>query len=216
MLGVDRRRVRTGVRREGLEALTLPPRRPGTSPTPRHRRPPGPPRDVVLRVPEDEGFRVVRNVAIDMPVVSVNAMKEHWAERMRRRAKVHRVIREAFGLGWKPPVLPVGWKWLVTITRFGRLKLDQDNCLSAMKAHIDAVADLLGLKDNDPRIEFRAAQVQRSVPAQVRRFNRQSRTYEMRPGFKSWFRVRIEQVRVEAAPLRWALVERVELGESEL
>jgi hypothetical protein len=221
LLGCGRGPLRRRVAREGLDAHVThrasPARRaPGDDVIRRAlRRPPGPPRDVVLHVPEDDGVRVVRNVAIDLPVVSVNAAREHWGARQHRRAKVHRVIQEAFGVpGWKPPVLPVGWKWLVTFTRYGRLKLDRDNAITCFKEHIDSVAeDVLGLKsDADPRFEFQVAQVQKSVRGEVRRFDRTKRKSVMVPGFKSWFRVRLEMVRVEGAPIRWAVTERLELG----
>jgi hypothetical protein len=200
-----------------LEALTRAPngvRAPGSAPR-KPRRPPSSPLPIALRVPEDDGWRVLRNVPIDHEVRSVNAAREHWGQRQARRAKVHRIIGEAFA-GWVPPVLPAGWKWMVTFTRYGRLKLDRDNAISAFKEHIDSVAeDILRLKsDADPRFEFRVVQVQKSVRAMVKRWDRTARRTVERPGFKSWFRVRIEMVRVETAPLRWGLVERVELGET--
>jgi hypothetical protein len=174
------------------------------------RRPPGPPRDVVLCVPEDEGWKVVRNVEIDHEVRSINAAREHWGQRQARRAKVHRIVKEAFGVPeWKPPVLPAGWKWLAVFTRYGRLKLDRDNATAAFKEHIDTVAEILGIDDSDPAFDFQVVQVQRSVRAMVKRWDRTSRRTVERPGFKSWFRVRLEQVRVEAAPIRWALTERI-------
>jgi hypothetical protein len=122
------------------------------------------------------------------------------------------VIGEAFA-GWTPPVLPAGWRWRVTFTRYGRLRLDRDNAISAFKEHIDSVAeDVLRLKsDADPRFEFQVVQVQKSVPGLVKRFDRKARRTVERPGFKSWFRVRIEMVRTDAPPMRWAIVERVEL-----
>ncbi len=213
-LGCGRGPLRRRIAREGLAAHTRAPnaRAPGDSAARKPRHAPGPPRDVVLRVPEEDGVRVVRNVAIDHEVRSVNAAREHWGQRQSRRAKVHRVIGEAFA-GWTPPVLPAGWKWLVTFTRYGRLKLDRDNAISAFKEHIDSVAeDILRLKDNDPRFEFQVVQVQKSARAMVKRWDRKARKTALVPGFKSWFRVRIEMVRVDAAPIRWALTERVELG----
>jgi hypothetical protein len=191
---------------------SLPPRARAAQPR-RPRKLPGPllALDLVLRVPGDDGVRVVRNVAIDMPLVSIQAQREHWANRQRRRAKVHRVIHEALGSEWMPPTLPAGWRWLVTFTRFGALLMDDDNLVSAFKEHRDCVADILGLKDNDPRVSFRCVGVQKRVRGEVRRFNRKTRRYEMCPGFKSWFRVRVEMVRVESRPIRWALTQRFKL-----
>src|ERR1700733_14154283 len=143
--------------------------------------------------------RTIRNVAVDMPVQTVNAYKEHWAQRMKRRAKIRHVIAEAFGApGWTPPELPAGWRLLVTFTRYAPLRLDDDNCTASFKTHIDATASLLGLDDRDKRVSFRCFQAKWSEKGMVKRWNRATKRHEVRPGFRCFFRVRIDQVKEEA------------------
>jgi Bacterial regulatory protein, Fis family len=140
--------------------------------------------------------RTIRNVAVEMPIVSVNAYKEHWGQRIRRRRKIHRVIREALGVpGWTPPELPAGWRWRVTFTRYSKLRLDDDNMTSACKSHRDAVSDCLGLDDRDKRVSFRCVQARWSEKALVKRWDRVAKQHVLKPGYRCFFRVRIEQVK---------------------
>jgi hypothetical protein len=142
--------------------------------------------------------RTIRNVAVDMPVQTVNAYKEHWAQRLKRRAKIRRVIGEALGAPeWTPPALPEGWRWLVTFTRYAHLRLDDDNLVASFKTHQDAVCTVLGLDDRDKRVTFRRFQAKWSEKTLVKRWNRVTKRTEIRPGFRCFFRVRIEQVKVE-------------------
>jgi len=155
-------------------------------------------RAVAFGVPEVTEI-VVRNVAIDLPVVTVNAYREHWGQRQRRRAKIHRVIKEALGAEWAPPELPAGWRWLVTFTRYSRLRLDDDNATASFKPHRDAVADLLRLDDRDRLVTFRVCQTKWNERATVKRWDRVSKRQVLAPGFRCFFRVRIEQVKASEA-----------------
>jgi hypothetical protein len=139
--------------------------------------------------------RLIRNIAVDMPVVTINLLREHWASRMTRRKKIRRVIAEALGEQWKPPALPEGWYWLVTLTRYAHLRLDDDNCTSSFKTHRDACAELLGLSDRDKRVSFRCFQAKWSEKTTVKRWNRVTKRNELKPGYRCFFRVRIEQVK---------------------
>lgn len=47
---------------------------------------------------------------------------------------------------------------VVTMTRISPGTLDDDNLRPALKSIRDGIADAFGVKDNDPRIEWRYAQ----------------------------------------------------------
>jgi hypothetical protein len=140
---------------------------------------------------------LVRDVSIDTEIQSVNSYKEHWGQRERRRAKVHRIMRDALGTtAWTAPALPEGWRWRITIWRYGCFGLDSDNFIASVKAHVDALADILGFKnDRDPRLIFRFAQAKHRERGMVRRWDRATKKHALVPGFRCFFRVRIEQVK---------------------
>jgi len=145
---------------------------------------------------------LVRFVGVDLRVESNNAWKEAWWARKRRVDRVHGAVREALGKTkdgerWTPPPLPDGWGWRVTFTRVAFGRLDSDNLTACFKAHRDAVADLLGLNDRDPRIEWRAEQARTDERATVRRRDYKAKQWVMRPGYRCFFRVKIEQVKGE-------------------
>lgn len=48
--------------------------------------------------------------------------------------------------------------WLITITRLGKRKLDDDNLASSAKHIRDGIADALGIDDGDERLRWRYAQ----------------------------------------------------------
>ena len=48
--------------------------------------------------------------------------------------------------------------WLITITRQGKRKLDDDNLASSAKHIRDGVADALGIDDGDPRLHWKYLQ----------------------------------------------------------
>lgn len=86
-------------------------------------------------------------------LVSTANQREHWATRA-KRAKQHRMFGRNIGvhLHWsKEPAV-------VTIIRIAPRMLDTDNLVSACKAVRDGIADAFGIKDNDPRIQWRCAQ----------------------------------------------------------
>lgn len=69
-----------------------------------------------------------------------------------RAAHERRLARLAVNASEEPvPSLPV----VVTLTRVGKGSPDWDNIVAAMKHIRDGVADALGVKDNDPRIEWK-------------------------------------------------------------
>jgi hypothetical protein len=90
-------------------------------------------------------------VAVRIPIRTVAGLnqREHWA------AKAKRVKAERTATAWAmsctiAPALPC----VVVITREGKGTMDGDNLQSAGKAVRDAVADWLGVNDNDPRIDW--------------------------------------------------------------
>ena len=118
---------------------------------------------------------LVRWVGVDFPVQSVNAYKEHWGQRQLRRELAHHAVKSRLavnGQAWIRPVLPSSWHWRVTFERRAHGRLDRDNLVSAFKAHRDAVAEVLGLDDRDPRIEWEYEQSLTSERAMVRRLDR--------------------------------------------
>lgn len=86
---------------------------------------------------------------LPMHLPSVANLREHWAKRA-RRAKQHRMAALAV------PRAPL--PCTVRLTRVAPRALDDDNLRSAFKALRDGIADRLGVKDNDPRVEWQYAQ----------------------------------------------------------
>lgn len=94
-------------------------------------------------------------IEVRIPIRTVSGLnvREHWSVRS-RRAKVE---RSAVGWAMRCTVrLPV--PCIVTITREGKGQLDGDNLQGAGKHVRDAVADWLGVNDNDPRVTWQYEQ----------------------------------------------------------
>lgn len=97
-------------------------------------------------------------ICIELPLRldSVANLREHWAKR-HRRAQSHRLAALAV------PIHPL--PCVVTITRIAPRALDEhDNLPRACKALVDGIADRLGIKDNDPRVEWRYRQTKSDRP----------------------------------------------------
>ena len=97
---------------------------------------------------------------IELPIATVSEAnrRDHWATKA-RRAKLHRNTAWALCPAYPLPCI-------VTITRVAPRFLDDDNLRSAGKSARDGIADRLGVKDNDPRVEWRYAQA-KGKPAAV-------------------------------------------------
>ena len=97
---------------------------------------------------------------IELPIATVSEAnrRDHWATKA-RRTKAHR--NAAWALC---PVYPL--PCLVTLTRIAPRALDDDNNVGSFKHVRDGIADRLGVKDNDPRVEWRYAQA-KGKPAAV-------------------------------------------------
>jgi crossover junction endodeoxyribonuclease RusA len=83
-------------------------------------------------------------------IESVANKREHWGKKA-ARTKLHRFA----ALAIQPHPLPC----VVTLIRVAPRQLDDDNLASGFKALRDGIADRLGVKDNDPRVQWKYAQV---------------------------------------------------------
>lgn len=90
---------------------------------------------------------------VELPIKTVSEMnvRTHWADRA-KRMKSHRTAAYLMTAAHPLPCV-------VTITRLSAGTLDDDNLRSAAKGCRDGIADRLGVNDNDPRVEWRYAQV---------------------------------------------------------
>lgn len=105
---------------------------------------------------------------VPVKVVSVANRREYWTERNRRvRAEGRAVVAAVAVQGlatWRPPSWPV----VVTLTRYGGPKMDDDNGRIALKAVRDAVSKFLRVDDGDTTsIRWEYAEVRPHVPPAV-------------------------------------------------
>lgn len=102
---------------------------------------------------------------IELPIIAVSEAnrRDHWATKA-RRVKAHR--NAAWALC---PVYPL--PCIVTITRVAPRAMDEhDNLPASLKACVDGIAQRLGIKDNDPRVEWRYAQAKGNPAAVIVEF----------------------------------------------
>jgi hypothetical protein len=98
--------------------------------------------------------------------------REHWSARARKRKAERNAVAIAYRVSAKLMprtaqalmLAPV----LVTLTRVGPRKLDDDNVQGALKAIRDEVAAQLGLDDGDPRITWKYEQAKGDYAVRVR------------------------------------------------
>ena len=98
---------------------------------------------------------------IELPIATVSESnrRDCWQVKS-RRAKAQRNTALALCPAYPLPCI-------VTLTRVAPRSLDaHDNLRSALKFAVDGIADKLGIKDNDPRVEWRYAQA-KGKPAAV-------------------------------------------------
>jgi hypothetical protein len=88
-----------------------------------------------------------------LPLKTVGGLnaREHFMARSRR------VKAERQAAAWVTPA-GYGLPCVVRLTRLSSGTLDGDNLLGALKGVRDGIADKLGVKDNDPRIQWQYAQ----------------------------------------------------------
>ncbi|MBA3622884.1 MAG: hypothetical protein H0W48_00135 [Methylibium sp.] len=99
------------------------------------------------------------SVVLPIKAVSVLNTREHHMARY-KRTKLH---REA--VRWACPwLVRTALPCTVTLTRIAPRPLDQhDNLQASCKAIVDEIADRLGVKDNDVRVQWKYAQ-ERGAP----------------------------------------------------
>lgn len=95
-----------------------------------------------------------------LPLKTVSAlnMREHWAIKARRtkhhrsmsKRKMKDYLREAGNVDFAGSV--------ITLTRYGKRKLDDDNLRGALKAVRDGIADAIGIDDGDASVRYEYAQ----------------------------------------------------------
>jgi hypothetical protein len=94
-------------------------------------------------------------IEFTLPVKTVSGMnvREYWRARA-KRAGEQRMIACAYVKRFARD-----GDYLVTLTRISAGVLDQhDNLPAALKNVVDGIADGLGIKDNDQRVQWRYAQ----------------------------------------------------------
>jgi hypothetical protein len=91
----------------------------------------------------------VITVELPLRIESVANLREHYFAKA-RRTKAHRKAALA--------VLPCALPARVILVRIAPRALDGDNLQAAFKGFRDGIADRFGVKDNDPRLEWRYAQ----------------------------------------------------------
>lgn len=88
-------------------------------------------------------------VEIPIRIESEANSREHWAIKA-KRVKSQRMAALTVPKADLPCV--------VTLIRVAPRRLDDDNLSSGFKALRDGIADRLGVKDNDPRVQWRYSQ----------------------------------------------------------
>jgi hypothetical protein len=103
---------------------------------------------------------IYRN-CIDLLLPSAPNLREH------HHAKAKRVAAQRNAVAWLLKMRPIVARYplAVRLVRVAPRRLDDDNCVGAMKAFRDSVAEHLGVDDRDPRVTWLVDQ--ESGPASV-------------------------------------------------
>lgn len=104
---------------------------------------------------------IVATAELPIRLVSTANTREHWATKA-ARAKQH---RHTAYWGLRNLTLPPDPPYLITITRYGPRKLDDDNLAISAKSLRDGIADLLGIDDGGERLKWVYAQATRKTYA---------------------------------------------------
>lgn len=99
-----------------------------------------------------EGDVIVR---IPLILQAETNKREHWAQRAKRSRIERETARRDMRISGGKLELPA----VVTLTRFGPRKLDDDNLQTAFKHVRDGVADWMGLDDRNPVVSWLYRQV---------------------------------------------------------
>jgi hypothetical protein len=99
-------------------------------------------------------------VTLPLRLVSEANAHEHWRHRQKRAREHHAVVNMVATVPMRDAAMHLhrGTDLVVTITRVAPRMLDSDGAVISGKYVRDAIAKLLGINDNDPRVEWRYAQ----------------------------------------------------------
>ena len=87
---------------------------------------------------------------IPIRTISEANNRDHWSKKA-RRAKGQRLMARLLTLSNLSKKLE---RYVVTLTRIGKRKLDTDNLARSMKAIRDGIADAIGVDDGDERLRW--------------------------------------------------------------
>lgn len=98
------------------------------------------------------------NIRFRMPlkVVSEANLREHWAAVSKRKNYQRGWAKNITASFIRDVVLPE--RMTVTLTRYGKRRMDDDNLANGFKAVRDGIADALGIDDGSNRIAWRYRQ----------------------------------------------------------
>ena len=103
-----------------------------------------------------DGCALVQSVELPIRTVSEANIREHWGAKARRAKKQRAdVLAGLLATGWPRPSLPL----VVTLTRIGPRRRDDDNNVRSLKACRDSVAAWLKVDDGNEQLEWRYAQI---------------------------------------------------------
>lgn len=105
-------------------------------------------------------------VTLPLRTVSEANAHEHWRNRQRRAKGQRSATRIFVGAHLRAAGVHGSVVRAVTLVRIAPRRLDSDNAVGALKHVRDGVADALGVKDNDPRIEWLYGEQERGKPRQ--------------------------------------------------
>lgn len=92
-------------------------------------------------------------IYLNIDTLSEANKREHWA------AKAKRVREQRAAAKFETlDLLMLSMPLVITLTRISPRSLDDDNCVSSLKAVRDGIADRLAINDRDPRVKWEYAQ----------------------------------------------------------
>lgn len=99
-------------------------------------------------------------IRVDIPLRTERGQnaREHWGQRARRVKAEHAAVIPMVRTECNRAGIDLSGALVVTLTRVSAGVLDGDNNQGALKGVRDAVAIVIGVPDNDPRIEWRYGQ----------------------------------------------------------
>lgn len=99
-------------------------------------------------------------ICLEIPLKTVNGLnrREHWAVAASRAKKERQTTRLCVRCAIRPISGDLNGHYKITLTRFGKRKMDGDGVQASFKHVRDGIADALGINDGDDRLEWVYAQ----------------------------------------------------------